>query len=472
MNHRPARMLRALAALGFLFTFAHDARADLTEIPFVNPIEQAAARANQGVYNQLIAAGCQDQARVGSGNCTGITFQIFSRLRELVHTSNELEGGNGGSTEFSLGLDQEGLGFAMRWTAAEELAAQGSSITEFSSSQQHTLASRISALRFAARTGMGGGSAADGSGIAGRWSAFADASYGYGRKDDTSDPFLTEPVSGSEDAFDFDGQDFTLGVDYRMTPQMVIGVLVGHTTRAVDFDSSVSIVDANIDSDGLSLLGYLLWEGERAYVTGSLGAQSISHDMRRRITYPSLNVLVSPIDVTVHSSADSKVFLGSVTGGFNFPLGGFNIDPYLKLDYQALKIDGFREAGDSGFELRVGDQDVNSLDASLGLKMQYVFTPSFGVLVPYLRGALHKELQNDQRSISSTYAGLGNGGPINPADDFDLATDKRDDQFVIAAAGFSAVFKHGLQGFLQYQRVFGLDTFTDSAITGGVRYEF
>ena len=471
MNHRPARMLSALAALGLLSSLAPDARADLTAVPFGNPIEQAAARANQGVYNQLIAAGCDDQARTGTGSCTGITFQIFARVRELVHTSNELQDSNG-STEFSLGLDQEGLGFAMRWTAAEELAAQGSSITEFSSSQQHTLASRISALRFAARTGLGGGSAADDMGIAGRWSAFADASYGYGSKDDTSDPFLISSVNGSEDGFDFDGQEFTLGVDYRLSRRMVIGVLVGHTSRAVDFDSRVSIVDANIDSDGMSLLGYLLWEGDGAYVTGSLGAQSISHDMRRRITYPSLNVLVSPIDVTVHSSADSTVYLGSVTGGYNFALGGFNIDPYLKLDYQKLKIDGFREeGGGSGFELQVGDQDVKSLDASLGLKMQYVFTPSFGVLVPYVRGELHKELENDQRSISSTYAGLGNG-PINPADDFDLAIDEPDDQFVIGSAGVSAVFKHGLQGFLQYQRVFGLETFTDSAITGGVRYEF
>ena len=167
--------------------------------------------------------------------------------------------------------------------------------------------------------------------------------------------------------------------------------------------------------------------------------------MRRRITYPSLNVLVAPVDVTVHSSADSNVYLGSVTGGFNFPLGGFNIDPYLKLDYQKLKIDSFREeGGDSGFELQVGEQDVESLDASLGLKMQYVFTPSFGVLVPYVRGELHKELENDQRNISSTYASLGDGA-LNAANDFDLATDDPDDQFVIAAAGFSAVFKHGLQ---------------------------
>lgn len=464
-------MQSALLALAISITLAPAARADLTQIPFTNPIELAAARANQSVYDQLIAAGCSDQSAVGAGTCTGATFAVFARVRELVHTSNELQGGQRGSTEFSLGIDREGLGFALRWTAAEELAAQGSSVTQFSSSQQHTLASRISALRFAARTGLGGGGAADDSSIAGRWSAFADASYGYGRKDDTSDPFLITPVSGSEDAFDFDGQDFTLGVDYRLNPQLVIGVLVGHTTRAVDFDSRVSIVDANIDSDGLSLLGYLLWEGERAYVTGSLGGQSISHDMRRRITYPSLNPLVAPIDVTVKSSADSKVLLGSVTGGFNIPLGGFNIDPYLKLDYQALTIDGFREAGSSGFALRVGGQDVKSFDASLGLKVQYVFTPSFGVLVPYLRGELHKELQNDQRTISSTYAGIGTGA-IVPADDFNIETDTPDDQFTIASAGFSAVFKHGLQGFVQFQRVFGLDTFTDSAITGGVRYEF
>ena len=64
--------------------------------------------------------------------------------------------------------------------------------------------------------------------------------------------------------------------------------------------------------------------------------------------------------------------------------------------------------------------------------------------------------------------GLGAAGDPN----FALTTDAPDDQFLLASAGFSLVLKHGLQGFLQYQQIFELDTYEDHAITGGFRFEF
>jgi len=33
------------------------------------------------------------------------------------------------------------------------------------------------------------------------------------------------------------------------------------------------------------------------------------------------------------------------------------------------------------------------------------------------------------------------------------------------------VFKHGLQGFLQYHQIFGLERYSDHVISAGVRYE-
>src|SRR5690606_8718070 len=76
------------------------------------------------------------------------TFFVYLNARELVHSANELQGQ--GPTIASLGVDQEGLGTALRWTAAEEVAAQGSMATEFANGQLSPLAARISALRFGA----------------------------------------------------------------------------------------------------------------------------------------------------------------------------------------------------------------------------------------------------------------------------------------------------------------------------------
>src|SRR5690606_19273533 len=49
--------------------------------------------------------------------CTEDAFHVYLNARELVHTANELQGS--GPTVSSLGLDLEGLGLALRWTAAE-----------------------------------------------------------------------------------------------------------------------------------------------------------------------------------------------------------------------------------------------------------------------------------------------------------------------------------------------------------------
>jgi hypothetical protein len=96
------------------------------------------------------------------------------------------------------------------------------------------------------------------------------------------------------------------------------------------------------------------------------------------------------------------------------------------------------------------------------------------VIIPYVRGEFHKQFDNDARVINAVYSGIDSVAPTaglgNP--DFAITTDKPDDEFALASAGFSVVLKRGLQGFIQYQQVFDLDTYHDRAITGGLRLEF
>lgn len=464
------------------------ARADLTNpliLDQLRPLEQRAAVANQSVYDQLVSSGtCSDQSSVPSGACSGQVFLVFDNVRELVHTSNELT--RTGPTQFSLGLDVENLGFALRWTAAEELAAQGDSATQFSNNQIGTLGSRLFALRFGARgflaagrtarpesvltagapQALGGGAAADTDSIASRWGGFIDGSFGYGNREDTSFS------QGFEDAFDFDGQEVTMGVDYRFTDAFVLGVLGGYTERAIDFDSRLSIVDARIDSDGLGLNVYALWERQNFYLNGSIGGQWLSHELVRRITYPSFNVLVAPVDETARSDTDSSAIMATFGLGYDARWNAFSIEPFLKAEYQDITIDGFIERDANGFEFQYGDQDIKSLEGAIGLKLQYVFTPSFGVLVSYVRGEYRREFENDSRNISAVYSGVVPLASTTTSGDFGLPTDEPDDDYYSVAGGFSVVLKGGLQGFVQYSQVLDLDLYTDHVITGGVRLEF
>lgn len=482
-------------ATGVLLSVPLMARADLRDpaiLAQLSPFEQRAALANQAVYDRLTtdADGAGPlQAQCGFLNdssdsfCADPSLQlVFENVRELVDTANDI--GGSGSTTYSLRYDIANLGFALRWTAAEEFAAQGASATDFSNSQLGALASRLSALRFGARgmraandvngesarlannrsSALGGGASADSDSIASRWSVFIDGSYGYGSKDDSTFD------GGFEDAFDFDGRELTLGMDHRFTDALVAGVMGGYSTQSVDFDGATSIVDASMQVAGYSLIAYGQWEGDGLYVNGSIGGQWLELDTRRRILYPSFNPRVQSIDSTALSTTSSSAVTATFGAGYEARAFGMSFGPYLKAEYQDIAIDGFTEGGPAadGFAFDVGGQKLKSFDTALGVHAQRVFTPSIGVAVPYLRAEYHKELENDARGVSATYT---DSAALTTAGAFSLPGDDIDEDFVVLATGVSMVWPHGLQGFLQYRQVVGFDRYSDRVITAGLRYE-
>ncbi|HEU4618540.1 MAG TPA: autotransporter outer membrane beta-barrel domain-containing protein [Gammaproteobacteria bacterium] len=489
---------------------------------YANDVERAAATANDLVFRTLNAdcnpGGVLDQipsptysdlsgARAGGPGpgplCTPDAFFVYLNARELVHTANELQGQ--GPTIASLGLDQEGLGLALRWTAAEELAAQGSMATQFANSQLSTLAARLTALSFGAAgfttTGLydwrgvrspllaqaGDDAAVAQTGAGERyspWGGFLNYGFGYGSKAPTA----------LEDAFDFDGSEFTLGADYRLPGNIVLGGIVGSTRQNIDFDpaaSEISVVDGNVTSDGRSFMVFALKQGERMTLSGSVGVQSLDYVIDRNIQYPSFNPNEDSIYSLARSKPDADVVTATFGFGYAFTWSKFTLEPTFDVESLDVTIGAFAEqrsinllsnaAESRRFDLVVSEQDVKSLRTSLGLRFQYVVTPRFGVVVPYWNVALHDEHKNGSRTISSGYAALEN---VLGRSTFNLPTDPADDSYLTASAGVSLVLRGGrqreaggpiaggLSGFFQYGTVKNRENYEDHVMTAGFRYEF
>jgi outer membrane autotransporter protein len=472
--------LQAQSVTGSLIDLVNSGRFEF------NRLEVQAAIANQAAYNEL-APSCDPRRQPTPATCTAAQMRVFENARELVENANELLGS--GATEFSLGLDEEGVGFALRWTAAEELAAQTSAGREFANSQLTSLMSRMTALRHGA-TGfsvaqpshapdallanelrpLGGGAAADTAVPAdfSRWGGFIDGSYGWGDR----------APSDVEDAFDFDGTEVTVGLDYRFTSRLVAGTMLGYTDQLIDFDSRRSVVDGEIASDGYSVMVYGLYERDGPYVSASLGWQQLGIETVRRITYPSFNPDVDSIDATASGDTDSSTVSASLNAGWSWYRHAFGVEPYLRAEYRDISLDGFQESSvhnrgparglPAGFDFRFDDQSVTSLQTVVGLRLQYALTPRFGVVVPYLKGEYHRQLDDDPNQVSASYNLDGAGAGLR----FDVVGDEPDQSFHVFAAGLSVVLQRGWQGFLQYQTVRGLDLLTNDVITGGIRAEF
>jgi len=437
-----------------------------------NRLERLSAVGNENAYKQLLPTCGNLQGP--SAACSADQFRIFKIAEELMHSANELLGV--GPTLFSLRVDNEGLGFALRWTAAEEMSAPGAVSTEFANTQIASVMSRITALRFgasgstiASASQPRGGSAGadDGELPPSRWGVYLDGGFGYGKRHPTE----------LEDAFAFDSKNFTLGTDYRITPRLILGAMLAHDSQRIDFDSSQSVVsgDMKISGTGVTLYGLYEWEGP--YLDLALGWQRMSIDSNRRINYPSFNINVESVNALATGKTNSNNTVGTIDFGWPFNVAALGIDPFIRVEYRNVKIDGFNEnalytsgtrAGmPAGYAFSFADQSLKSTEGIVGIKLQYALKPSFGVVIPYVKAELHNNFDTNPYNVDASYYGQSYAGS-----EFSLPSDKRVSNYRVYAGGFSMVLPHGWQVFAQYQGTSGIPYLGHHIVSGGVRGEF
>jgi uncharacterized protein YhjY with autotransporter beta-barrel domain len=485
--------------LAFLSTFLMpmSAHADLNTLTANNPafddLERAAAAANHSAIDAL-----NPLCVTGPGaTCNVAQFGVFESTRELVHTANDLEAA-GDATRFSLRLDQRGLGDALRWTAAEEVTAQGTIAKKFANGQLANVNNRMTALRFGATgfsiTGLGGMPAShiaglsdgDELGTAGsseklsKWGGFGNGTFGFGDHDPTT----------FEDAFDFDNTEVTLGFDYRFSERWVAGFVAGYTENEIDFNAARSIVDGGIVSDGYSLGVFGLYSRDALYISGSATYQTLDFQIDRFIKYPSFNPDVASTDTRTLGKTDSDSYTATLNLGYMFRLGPgaskrYVLEPYFRAEFIDVSISSFQEVENDGdgvqeyFNLNVRSQSIKSVELSFGARASFAISTKWGVLFPYARGEWHVQLEDANTATTSTYdVGLSGLTP------FLLANEDVDTNYGTAVFGVQTILKGGRQRelggvigdrlslFVEYRTVFSLDNISNDLISGGLRYTF
>lgn len=477
-----------------LMGIAQTSQADITDLfgTFANDLEESSAQATWLTYNRLIDdQGCDDTflsdpaldpTRQGQGvvsACTGQVYVLFSNVRELIHTANEIT--NDGATNYSLGTTQEGLGFALRWTAAEEYSAQGTVSGEFVNGQISGLSARLNALRMGARgfnfaaapgwNGKSGGAASADIDSYSRLGGFLNFSYGYGDKDPT----------GTEDAFDFDGSKINFGVDYILNKDWIIGFAGGYASQQVDFDSSQSIVDGNMDASGLSFTPFALYQPNNFFFSASFGYQSMDFDTKRSIRYTSFNPNVESADTETVSNTKASMNSLFFEGGYTWNRNKWGFEPYVNLRSTDITVDGFVEddLNNAAFDLVVRKQELKSMEYTLGFKTQYTLTPQSGVYIPWLSLELVTQTEDAPRLIDAYYA---NDASAQTA--FQVPTTKLDSSYSVISVGVSSVLRGGgqteadgaihggIQGFVNYKVITGLEGMSLNIFSLGLRYAF
>lgn len=385
---------------------------------------------------------------------------------------------------------------AVEQVANDEIASQGTLGVENSQLQARNVASRMAQVQTGvspagltlADFGLSGlvprtfsvalGVAGDDSIGAGfsRTSVFVNGSFYRGEQD----------PNAFEKSFDWDAYALTMGLDHRFTDNFFAGASVGYTDTSGDFDNNGGEVES--DNVTVNVFGSFSTDGG-FFIDGTAGYGSTDYETSRNVIYQLAGADVNQV---ARSSTDGDELNLALAAGFNIQRGASTFTPRARLDYLDTEVDGFdeimchrptgncRDQGNdndgAGWALALGDQEIESLRATLGISWQAAMNQDWGVLLPHASVDYVHEFEDDARDVFFCFLEdqlcPGNAGVATSADPFVIRTASPDRDFVLLGGGFVAQFAGGKTAFINLEHMAANDDLDYTGVTAGFRVEF
>lgn len=414
---------------------------------------------------------------------------LCQRLTEAQAESDLLERCNG----LIFGTDEAGQREALDQLGAEDLSALQTQTLFFASSQSSGVMERLMALRGGAR-GMSLGNlqlnldgkpvplmrlAMLGELVGAMLGANADSDTANGADEPGSllgDRLglwlrgsyseLDKKHATASHNFQSKQTSFTLGADYRFTPNFVAGLSAGYNDSSLDYRGGSR---GGLDTSGwtASLYGSAYAVGN-FYIDGVVSFGKSDYDSTRRITYLEGTTL---IDRTAVGSTDGTTTSGALSMGYDFQLGALTLSPTASYLYTEADIDSMTESGASGLDLIVDERRFSASTATLGLRAVYALSFRWGVLLPHFRGEFVRELDADADVFGVRFANDPFASSADPTPPIVVVTDNPDRSYWRFTVGSSAQFKYGVSAYAEYQRLQSFQYVSFDDFTVGLRLQ-
>jgi uncharacterized protein with beta-barrel porin domain len=178
-----------------------------------------------------------------------------------------------------------------------------------------------------------------------RWGLFADGGAAFGN----------QKTSMNQTGYNFTSGGFTVGADYRLRDNLLLGLATGYSHTSSDFYGSGGSVQVNT----IPFNAYAAYFPGSLYAYGSLGYALNLFDLERGINFGDLSR-------TASSSTTGHQFNLYGETGYDLRLGRFLLTPSATLALSALSVGSFTEQGAGALNLKVASQTASSLQTGLG----------------------------------------------------------------------------------------------------------
>lgn len=266
-----------------------------------------------------------------------------------------------------------------------------------------------------------------------------------------------------EPEYDTDANSVTAGVDYRLSPQWVIGAALGQTRANTDFAQS----RGSIDTDGNSVIAYAAFSIEGLSLDMVLGNTDTSSTTVRNIDYFEDVAMLERVQAKPESEVDSQNQSIYLAADYQWQSGAWSYGPSLAVESIKTDVDAYAESQGGGFAIGFAPQSDRLTRYELGVRLSRAISQSWGVWVP----ALQVGVNHYQQSTYSPVVARLLFDELQTRT-FELKSDSIDQDFQRVSLDVSTVIPHGLSAFFSFEQYFGYEDLDISTLTLGARAEF
>jgi outer membrane autotransporter protein len=263
-----------------------------------------------------------------------------------------------------------------------------------------------------------------------------------------SGEFVNVASDGNGSGYDFTTGGVSLGLDYRLTKNLAVGLAAGyaHTWTSLTGDGSI---DVNHGNAGV----YATFFSGGFYLSGYVGGGYSSYETRRAALLGNAN-----------GSTDGGELNTFIGGGYEFHCGGWSFGPLASLQYTYVDINEFTESG-SLAPLRIQSQSQDSLRTNLGLSASYTWQAGRVRVRPSVRASWQHEYLYSALPIDAQFAsGAGSIFTVQgPALGHDSA---------VVDAGLDVQWTPTIGTYIGYNGQVGRSNYDSHAVMCNVHLEF
>jgi autotransporter-associated beta strand protein len=248
--------------------------------------------------------------------------------------------------------------------------------------------------------------------------------------------------------YNVDTGGFTLGVDYRLTPNFALGFTAGYAHTTVNLDGG-----GDIDVNGGKLGFYATAFANGFYLDTAVSGGPSGYNTHR-----------TALQGTASGDTNGADFNFLVATGYDWKKGDLTIGPTASFQFSYTSLDGFTETG-SLAPLKFPRQDYESERSAFGAKASYDWKVGHITVIPQVSAAWQHEYGSAAYTVTANFAnGAGNS--------FTVSGPQIGRDSLLIGAGASVVWNDRVTTYLYYDGEVARTNYQSHNVSGGVRISF